>query len=73
MPIIITIHRKYWHNHKQTNHPQGGSASQGGHQNSFNNQNAPAQQNQFNKPTQAPAQSKPTAMPDGPVDDDIPF
>lgn len=53
---------------------QGGynqSAAQGG-QNSFNNQ-APAQQNQFNQPEQKPAQSKPTAMPDGPVDDDIPF
>ena len=51
-------------------------AQQGGYnnpassnQNSFNNQNAPAQQNQFNQP----AQTKPTAMPDGPVDDDIPF
>lgn len=42
--------------------------------NSFNNQNAPAQQNQFNPPTQKPAQSKPTAMPDSsPADDDIPF
>lgn len=54
---------------------QGGynqSATQGG-QNSFNNQSAPAQQNQFNQPAQKPAQSKPTAMPDGPVDDDIPF
>lgn len=53
---------------------QGGNnqpAAQGG-QNSFNNQ-APAQQNQFNQPAQKPAQSKPTAMPDGPVDDDIPF
>ncbi|AOY43620.1 MULTISPECIES: single-stranded DNA-binding protein [Psychrobacter] len=44
------------------NQPSGG-------QNSFNNQNAPAPQNQFNQP----AQSKPTAMSDGPVDDDIPF
>ncbi|MFI8555120.1 single-stranded DNA-binding protein [Psychrobacter sp. NPDC077938] len=53
---------------------QGGynqPAAQGG-QNSFNNQ-APAQQNQFNQPAQTPAQSKPTAMPDSPVDDDIPF
>ena len=53
---------------------QGGynqPAAQGG-QNSFNNQ-APAQQNQFNQPAQKTAQSKPTAMPDGPVDDDIPF
>jgi len=53
---------------------QGGynqPAAQGG-QNGFNNQ-APAQQNQFNQPAQKPAQSKPTAMPDGPVDDDIPF
>ena len=62
---------------QQGGYNQGGGAaqgmSQGSNQNSFNNQNAPAQQNQFNKPTQAPAQSKPTAMPDGPVDDDIPF
>lgn len=63
---------------QQANNQQGGynqavGASQGG-QNSFNNQNAPAQQNQFNQPNQQrPAQSKPTAMPDGPVDDDIPF
>ncbi len=63
---------------QQANNQQGGynqavGASQGG-QNSFNNQNAPAQQNQFNQPTQQrPAQSKPIAMPDGPVDDDIPF
>ncbi|WP_201533129.1 single-stranded DNA-binding protein [Psychrobacter immobilis] len=52
---------------------QGGYNQASGGQNSFNNQNAPAQQNQFNQPTQKPAQSKPTAMPDGPVDDDIPF
>ncbi|WP_201596028.1 single-stranded DNA-binding protein [Psychrobacter vallis] len=53
---------------------QGGYNNQAsGGQNSFNNQSAPAQQNQFNQPTQKPAQSKPTAMPDGPVDDDIPF
>ena len=49
------------------------AAAQGGNQNSFNNQGAPAQQNQFNQPAQAPTQPKPTAMPDGPVDDDIPF
>ena len=50
------------------------SYNQGGNPNTYNNQQAPAQQNQFNKPAQAaPAQSKPTAMPDGPVDDDIPF
>lgn len=49
---------------------QGGYNNQSnGGQNSFNNQNAPAPQNPFNQPTQ----SKPTAMPDGPVDDDIPF
>lgn len=53
---------------------QGGYNNQpSGGQNSFNNQNAPAPQNQFNQPAQKPAQSKPTAMPDGPVDDDIPF
>ena len=50
------------------------SYNQGSNPNTYNNQQAPAQQNQFNKPAQAaPAQSKPTAMPDGPVDDDIPF
>ena len=58
-------------NNQQGGYNQGGA--QGSNQNSFNNQNAPAQQNQFNKPTQTSAQSKPTAMPDGPVDDDIPF
>ena len=66
---------------QQSGYNQGGApASQGmsqgnnqnSSQNSFNNQN-PSSQNQFNKPAQAPAQSKPTAMPDGPVDDDIPF
>ena len=68
-------------NNQQSGYNQGGApASQGmsqgnnqnSNQNSFNNQN-PSAQNQFNKPAQAPAQSKPTAMPDGPVDDDIPF
>ena len=60
---------------QQGNNPSApqDSYNQGGNPNTFNNQQAPAQQNQFNKPTQAPAQSKPTAMPDGPVDDDIPF
>ena len=62
---------------QQSGYNQGGAPasqgmSQGNNQNSFNNQN-PSSQNQFNKPAQAPAQSKPTAMPDGPVDDDIPF
>ncbi|MDN3454673.1 MULTISPECIES: single-stranded DNA-binding protein [unclassified Psychrobacter] len=52
---------------------QGGYNQAGGGQNNFSNQGAPAQQNQFNQPAQSPAQSKPTAMPDGPVDDDIPF
>ena len=47
--------------------------AQGRNKNNFKNQKAPAQQNQFNKPAQSPAQSKPTAMSDGPVDDDIPF
>jgi single-strand DNA-binding protein len=65
-------------NNQQGGYNQAGNAAQGmaqgGRQNSFNNnQSAPAQQNQFNQPTQQPAQSKPTAMPDGPVDDDIPF
>ena len=58
-------------NNQQSGYNQGGvPASQGMSQG--NNQN-PSAQNQFNKPAQAPAQSKPTAMPDGPVDDDIPF
>ncbi|ERL56740.1 single-stranded DNA-binding protein [Psychrobacter aquaticus] len=57
---------------QQGGYNQSGGAAQGG-QNNFGNQGAPAQQNQFNQPTQKPAQSKPTAMPDGPVDDDIPF
>lgn len=56
-------------NNQQGGYNQGGAQAQGSNQHSFNNQNAPAQQNQFNKP----AQTKPTAMPDGPVDDDIPF
>ena len=58
---------------QQGGYNQGGGAAQGGHQNIFNNQKAPAQQKPFDQPTQAPAQSKPTAMPDGPVDDDTPF
>ena len=45
-------------NNQQGGYNQGGA--QGSNQNSFNNQNAPAQQNQFNKPAQSPAQSKPT-------------
>ncbi|WP_350559878.1 single-stranded DNA-binding protein [Psychrobacter sp. CAL346-MNA-CIBAN-0220] len=57
----------------------GGAASQGSNQNDFNpKQSSPNQSNQFNQSTQAPNQgsgsaNKPTAMPDGPVDDDIPF
>ena len=68
---------------QQSNNQQGGynqaggfgnpGIAQGSNQNSFNNQSAPAQQNQFNQPAQKPAPQKPTAMPDGPVDDDIPF
>ncbi|MFC6205060.1 single-stranded DNA-binding protein [Psychrobacter urativorans] len=54
---------------------QGGGYNQGGSsaQNGFNNnQNA---NNQFAQPavTNNSAANKPTAMPDGPVDDDIPF
>ena len=61
-------------NQGQPNNQQGGGYNQGGqggssNQGSYNNQNSPAQTNQFNTPTQ----SKPSAMPDGPVDDDIPF
>ncbi|MBE0443381.1 MULTISPECIES: single-stranded DNA-binding protein [unclassified Psychrobacter] len=52
---------------------QGGYNQPNGGQNNFGNQGAPAQQNQFNPPAQKPTQPKPTAMPDGPVDDDIPF
>ena len=53
----------------------GGMAAvaQGGQQGGYGNQVAPAQNNnQFNQPAQTP-QSKSNAMPDGPVDDDIPF
>lgn len=50
---------------------QGSAPNQG---NGFsNNANASHQPNQFNKPAQAPSTPKPTAMSDGPVDDDIPF
>lgn len=59
----------------QNNYNQGGgqAIAQGGQQGGYNNQGAPAQSNnQFNQPAQAP-QSKSNAMPDGPVDDDIPF
>ena len=62
---------------QQSGYNQGNNPSQGmqgGGQNGFNNNpNAYNQPNQFNKPAQAPTQLKPTAMPDGPVDDDIPF
>lgn len=67
----------------QQNNNQGSGGYQGmqqsNNQTGFNNnQNTPAQQNQFNTPTQAPnagagLASKPNAMSDGPVDDDIPF
>lgn len=53
--------------------PQGGYNQSGSNQGGFNNQGSANNNNQFNQPTQAPAQTKPTAMPDGPVDDDIPF
>ena len=62
--------------HQQVNNQpaqQGGYNQPSGGQNNFSNQGAPAQQNQFNQPAQKPTQPKPTAMPDGPVDDDIPF
>ena len=50
---------------------QGGAPNQ---RNGFsNNANTYNQPNQFSKPAQAPSTPKPTAMPDGPVDDDIPF
>lgn len=59
---------------------QGGGGNQGiaqGGQGGFNNnQGAPAQNNQFNQPTPAANNNntnKSNAMPDGPVDDDIPF
>ncbi len=51
----------------------GASGGQGGQQGGYGNQGTPAQNNnQFNQPAQTP-QSKSNAMPDGPVDDDIPF
>lgn len=55
--------------YNQSNH--GSQNNQGGGQSNFNNQNPPAQQNQFNAP--AASQAKVTPMADGPVDDDIPF
>lgn len=56
-------------NQGQPNNQQGGSSNQSG----FNNNQG--SNNQFNQPAvaNAGAGSKPTAMPDGPVDDDIPF
>ncbi len=58
-------------NQGQQNNQQGGGYNQGGssNQGGYSNQGSPSQTNQFNAPTQ----SKPSAMPDGPVDDDIPF
>ncbi|SNT70494.1 single-stranded DNA-binding protein [Psychrobacter sp. LV10R520-6] len=65
---------------QQSNNPQGGH-NQNSFANSDNSQSSPNQQNSFNNsnpPAQAPnansgSASKPNAMPDGPVDDDIPF
>lgn len=60
-------------NQPQSNNNQGGGGSYNqGNQGGFNNQGS---NNQFNQPavTNAGAGSKPSAMPDGPVDDDIPF
>ena len=51
---------------------QGGNQGSYNNQNAYNNQSNP-QQNPFNQPAQNASQPKPTAMPDGPVDDDIPF
>ena len=61
-------------NQGQNNAPQVAQGNQGGYgnQGGFNNQGSQAPQNQFNaQPSGAP--SKSSAMPDGPVDDDIPF
>ena len=65
---------------QQSNNPQGGH-NQNSFANSDNSQSSPNQQNSFNNsnpPAQAPnansgSANKPNAMPDGPVDDDIPF
>ncbi len=51
---------------------QGSNAPQGITQGGYKNQGSQAPQNQFNAPSQA-ASSKSAPMPDGPVDDDIPF
>ena len=51
---------------------QGSNAPQGIAQGGYKNQGSQAPQNQFNAPSQA-ASSKSAPMPDGPVDDDIPF
>ncbi len=61
----------YGNQGQNNNAPQGGQGSYG-NQGGFNNQGSQAPQNQFNAPSQA-TPSKSTAMPDGPVDDDIPF
>lgn len=65
------------------NNEQNGQSNPGGQQGGNqtrldNNQGSPAQQKQFNASNQVPntssgLASKPNAMPDGPVDDDIPF
>ena len=63
-------------NNYQGNPNQPAYNQQGGGQNNFNNQNTPAAPNQFNAPRQNPnagVANKSAAMPDGPVDDDIPF
>ena len=73
------------HNQNQAAGASSQGMQQGGSQNSQNtfshNNSSPNQQNPFNNsnaPTQAPnagsgSASKSNAMPDGPVDDDIPF
>lgn len=55
----------------QNNQPQN---QQQGFNNQMTSQGQPSQQQgQFNEPAQTPVQSKPTAMPEGPTDDDLPF
>ena len=54
---------------------QGGGYNNQGSQGGFNNQgsNNQGSSNQFNQPNQQPSVANKSAMPDGPVDDDIPF
>ncbi len=59
-------------NQGNSNNQGGGYNNQGG-QGGFNNQGSGNQFNQPNQSNNAPSVANKSAMPDGPVDDDIPF